>query len=169
MRKNILRSLFAFALCVVPAGQTGRYLVLIEMPLGAASRNYSWGVELLKGDVGLPASSVLKTHPFHPKSFIDRKWPSSVLTRNWLILAVIRPHHAAQDRRATTCSNGRRRLWGRVTHRTLAASSSYPSASRPTTPSSRPRSASRPRSTTRTSMPTARSAWTFFGTNGRPR
>ena len=29
------------------------------MPLGAASSNYSQGVELLKGDVGLPAYTLL--------------------------------------------------------------------------------------------------------------
>ena len=29
------------------------------MPLGAASSNYSMGVELLKGDVGLPAYTLL--------------------------------------------------------------------------------------------------------------
>jgi hypothetical protein len=29
------------------------------MPLGAAWNNYPWGVELLKGDVGLPAYTLL--------------------------------------------------------------------------------------------------------------
>jgi hypothetical protein len=29
------------------------------MPLGAASRHYPWGVELLKGAVGLPAYTLL--------------------------------------------------------------------------------------------------------------
>ena len=29
------------------------------MPFGAASSHYAWGVELLKGDVGLPAYTLL--------------------------------------------------------------------------------------------------------------
>ena len=34
------------------------------MPLGAASRNYSLGVELLKGDVGLPAYTLLSNSEY---------------------------------------------------------------------------------------------------------
>ena len=35
------------------------------MPLGAASSNYSVGVELLKGDVGLPAYTPLPNSEYH--------------------------------------------------------------------------------------------------------
>ena len=35
------------------------------MPLGAASSNYSMGVELLKGDVGLPAYTLLPNSEYH--------------------------------------------------------------------------------------------------------
>ena len=35
------------------------------MPLGAASSNYSVGVELLKGDVGLPAYTLLPNSEYH--------------------------------------------------------------------------------------------------------
>ena len=35
------------------------------MPLGAASSNYSVGVELLKGDVGLPAYTLLSNSEYH--------------------------------------------------------------------------------------------------------
>jgi hypothetical protein len=35
------------------------------MPLGAAFRNYSMGVELLKGDVGLPAYTLLPNSEYH--------------------------------------------------------------------------------------------------------
>ena len=34
------------------------------MPLGAASSNYSTGVELLKGDVGLPAYTLLSNSEY---------------------------------------------------------------------------------------------------------
>ena len=34
------------------------------MPLGAASSNYPWGVELLKGDVGLPAYTPLSNSEY---------------------------------------------------------------------------------------------------------
>lgn len=35
------------------------------MPLGAASRHYPVGVELLKGDVGLPAYTLLPNSEYH--------------------------------------------------------------------------------------------------------
>jgi hypothetical protein len=35
------------------------------MPLGAASSNYIEGVELLKGDVGLPAYTLLPNSEYH--------------------------------------------------------------------------------------------------------
>ena len=35
------------------------------MPLGAAFGNYSMGVELLKGDVGLPAYTLLPNSEYH--------------------------------------------------------------------------------------------------------
>ncbi len=35
------------------------------MPLGAASSNYFEGVELLKGDVGLPAYTLLPNSEYH--------------------------------------------------------------------------------------------------------
>lgn len=35
------------------------------MPLGAAWSNYSWGVELLKGDVGLPAYTLLPNSEYY--------------------------------------------------------------------------------------------------------
>ena len=35
------------------------------MPLGAASSNYLTGVELLKGDVGLPAYTLLSNSEYH--------------------------------------------------------------------------------------------------------
>ena len=35
------------------------------MPFGAASSNYSVGVELLKGDVGLPAYTLLPNSEYH--------------------------------------------------------------------------------------------------------
>ena len=35
------------------------------MPLGAAFGNYSLGVELLKGDVGLPAYTLLPNSEYH--------------------------------------------------------------------------------------------------------
>ena len=35
------------------------------MPLGAASSNYIQGVELLKGDVGLPAYTLLPNSEYH--------------------------------------------------------------------------------------------------------
>ena len=35
------------------------------MPLGAAFGNYSMGVELLKGDVGLPAYTLLSNSEYH--------------------------------------------------------------------------------------------------------
>jgi hypothetical protein len=35
------------------------------MPLGAASSHYSMGVELLKGDVGLPACTLLPNSEYH--------------------------------------------------------------------------------------------------------
>ena len=35
------------------------------MPLGAASSNYTSGVELLKGDVGLPAYTLLSNSEYH--------------------------------------------------------------------------------------------------------
>ena len=35
------------------------------MPLGAASRNYITEVELLKGDVGLPAYTLLPNSEYH--------------------------------------------------------------------------------------------------------
>jgi hypothetical protein len=35
------------------------------MPLGAASSHYSMGVELLKGDVGLPAYTLLPNSEYH--------------------------------------------------------------------------------------------------------
>ena len=34
------------------------------MPLGAASSKYSWGVELLKGDVGLPVYTLLSNSEY---------------------------------------------------------------------------------------------------------
>ena len=34
------------------------------MPLGAALSHYSWGVELLKGDVGLPAYTLLSNSEY---------------------------------------------------------------------------------------------------------
>ena len=34
------------------------------MPLGAAWNNYPWGVELLKGDVGLPAYTLLSNSEY---------------------------------------------------------------------------------------------------------
>ena len=34
------------------------------MPLGAASRHYPWGVELLKEDVGLPAYTLLSSSEY---------------------------------------------------------------------------------------------------------
>jgi hypothetical protein len=46
------------------SNQTVRYLVLFEMPLGAASSNYIQGVELLKGDVGLPAYTLLSNSEY---------------------------------------------------------------------------------------------------------
>ena len=35
------------------------------MPLGAASSHYTQGVELLKGDVGLPAYTLLSNSEYH--------------------------------------------------------------------------------------------------------
>jgi hypothetical protein len=54
------------ALIRLPANPaTGKStLVLVEMPLGAASVNYGWGVELLKGDVGLPAYTPLSNSEY---------------------------------------------------------------------------------------------------------
>ena len=39
------------------------------MPLGAASRNYPWGVELLKGAVGLPAYTLLPNSEY-PRDYL---------------------------------------------------------------------------------------------------
>ena len=39
------------------------------MPLGAASRHYPWGVELLKGDVGLPAYTLLPNSEY-PRDYL---------------------------------------------------------------------------------------------------
>jgi hypothetical protein len=39
------------------------------MPLGAASRHYPWGVELLKGDVGLPAYTLLPNSEY-PRAYL---------------------------------------------------------------------------------------------------
>ena len=46
------------------------------MPLGAASSNYSMGVELLKGDVGLPAYTLLPNSEYH------RDYPRSESARD---------------------------------------------------------------------------------------
>ena len=39
------------------------------MPLGAASSHYPWGVELLKGDVGLPAYTLLSNSEY-PRDYL---------------------------------------------------------------------------------------------------
>ena len=39
------------------------------MPLGAASSNYPWGVELLKGAVGLPAYTLLPNSEY-PRAYL---------------------------------------------------------------------------------------------------
>jgi hypothetical protein len=46
------------------------------MPLGAASGNYPVGVELLKGDVGLPAYTLLSNSEYH------RDYPGSESARD---------------------------------------------------------------------------------------
>ena len=46
------------------------------MPLGAASSNYFIGVELLKGDVGLPAYTLLPNSEYH------RDYPRSESARD---------------------------------------------------------------------------------------
>lgn len=118
----------------------------------------------------LPAA-MSRARKANPRLEYPRRWVPrlNASRRSWLRSHLTRRPTVVPGRRGTTSTSGCPPSWDRPDLSTRAASSSWTSTSRRSTPSSRPKSRSALASTTAISTARALSAWTYSRTTGRRR